>query len=391
MANKMGNVTSLEEIERQSRKNARKRLVIVLVVLVLVLILFAVIGYLVSIRTYENYRVLTNVEWTHTATSRVLPYGNNFISYSADGIRCTNAKGVDVWSHAYVMQEPMVSIDGEYVAVADYNGNELFIFDSSGLINTIATGMPITKIEVSASGSVLTILDSGNLTPIHLYYKDGRDLVSFRVTMSQGGYPVAVDISDNSRLAAVSHLYMNGSNVVSKLVFYNFGEVGKNESDNIVSAYDYQGAVAPIVRFFDDSHAFVMTDERVAFFQGDQRPSSVADCLIQEKVRSVYNNEDYLGLVFPDLTGNNNYRLDIYTDMGVLKNSIYFDMEYDEIIFSGNLVLIYNSGGCMIYSVDGRLRFLGDFEEPVLLMIPTSVDTRYTLVLDHAIQTIQLQ
>ena len=40
-------------------------------------------------------------------------------------------------------------------------------------------------------------------------------------------------------LMAVSYLYIEGNTSTSKIVFYNFGNVGQNQTDNIVKEIEY--------------------------------------------------------------------------------------------------------------------------------------------------------
>ena len=54
----------------------------------------------------------------------------------------------------------------------------------------------------------------------------------------------------------VSYFYVDGSSMRSSVTFYNFGGVGENTTDHIVSSYDYADAVVPIVEFVNAESAF---------------------------------------------------------------------------------------------------------------------------------------
>ena len=53
--------------------------------------------------------------------------------------------------------------------------------------------------------------------------------------------------------------------------------------------------------------------------------------------------------------------------------------------------MIYNATSCLVYTMKGKLKYAGEFEEKVLLMIPTSYGTRYQLVTENGISLIQLR
>lgn len=356
---------------------------------VVVIIIVCRVSFLNQV--YTGYEVISTVPRQHVETSAIVSFGNGFLTYSADGIHCTDAKGNDVWSFPYEMQTPMVEVNGNYAAVADYNGRSIYVFNATGEIGTIQTEGPVREIEISATGVVLSVEDGGSVTPVHLYYYDGREIASYRTTMSKSGYPLALGISDNGKLVGISYLYLDNGVLTSKVAFYNFGEVGQNETDNLVSGYDYQGALVPVVEFLSDSTAFAVANDRIVFFRGGERPTGVADILLHEEVQSVFYGEEKVGLVYLNSTGDTKYRMDVYDATGRLETTLYFDMEYEDIFFYGDMIVIYNASSAMIFADNGNLKYQGDFEEAVLLMIPAGSGQRYILVMKDEIQTIILR
>ena len=55
------------------------------------------------------------------------------------------------------------------------------------------------------------------------------------------------------------------------------------------------------------------------------------------------------------------------------------------------MIVIYNASSAMIFADNGNLKYQGDFEEAVLLMIPAGSGQRYILVMKDEIQTIILR
>ncbi len=361
----------------------------------IVLLMLAVVGVVVffSIRNhvYTEYETVGTVEWHPSAGATIVPFGSAFLSYSPDGIHCTNAKGADVWSFPYTMQAPMVEVNGECAAVADRNGRAIYIFDKNGLTGEISVNSPVQRICLSEGGIVAAVLDDVTTTPIYLFYKDGTQISYFRTTMSRSGYPLAIGISKNGRLVGVSYLYVDNGQMTSKVAFYNFGDVGRNEADNLVSGYDYQGRLVPYVSFLDDETAVAVSNDGLMLYEGAQRPTNIANVALHEEVRAVYHGSNYVGLVYFDKSGAGRYRMDIYDKKGNLYSSINFDIEYDDIFFTAENVVVYNATSCMVFTMKGKVKYEGSFEERVLLMIPTSYNTRFQLVTEDGIRLIQLR
>lgn len=367
-----------------------KNVIAVLSVIVVIVVAWAVVHISRNNQVFTEYQTLNSVECTQAQGAKVLSFQNMFLTYSVDGIHCTDSKGKDIWSTPYEMQAPILDMCEGYVAVADYNGRSVYIFNASGELGTIQTSAPIKNIVVSAAGTVAILTDDDNQTPIGLYMYDGKLIASFRTTMSKSGYPVAMGLSSDSKLLAVSYLYVDNGILTSKVAFYNFGEVGKNESDNLVSGYDYQGELIPVVDFLSNSTAYAVANDKLVFFEGKERPINSSNIMLQEEVQAVFSGDGCVGLLYYDNTGKFRYRLDVY-GQDKMKSQIYFDTEYSDIFFANNMVVIYNAVQALIYSQNGNLKYDGMFEDGVRLMIPTNSGTKYTLVHDESIETIILK
>lgn len=388
-----------EDIGQKNRPSAAKRIMILrmrkfaamiaAIAVIAVIILVCYISYINY--AYTGYEVIASVEKQQTDNAHILSYGTYFLSYSSDGIRCTDEKGNDIWSCPFEMQDPMIEMNGDYVAVADYVGRTIYIFNKTGELGSIKTNLPIRDIEVAGNGVVAAVLDNGDVTSISLYYYDGQEIGFFRTTMSKSGYPLDIAMSADGTLVAVSYLYLDKGTLTSKVAFYNFGEVGQNKTDNLVGGYDYQNEMVPLVGFMNDSTVFAVANDKLMFYEGSQRPTNKRDVFLKEEIRSVYYGDKYIGLTYINPTAESRYLLDIYNTSGDLKNTLPIDMEYQDIFFNGDYVVIYNAASCMIYNINGNIKYQGDFDESVLLMIPTNSALKYILVLPDQIQTIVLR
>ncbi|MBR3306171.1 MAG: hypothetical protein IKI75_02800 [Lachnospiraceae bacterium] len=385
-----------EELDRAKFRKRRYRLKAKRLATAAIIVLAVLVTAFIMLRAWKNRSYtemveLTKAEWSLPERARVIPYGSDFITYSADGIHCSNSLGDDVWSLSYIMQEPEVKVNGNYVAVADRGGRTIYVCDKSGKVGEISTGSPVQDICVSAGGVVAAVLDESSVTPVCLYYHDGTRISYFRTTMSRSGYPAAIGISPDGKLVGVSYFYTDNGHITSKLAFYNFGEVGKNEADNLVSGYDYQSEIVPMVEFMDDEAAFAVANDRLMFYSGSQRPVNTANIMLREEIRSVYYGKEYVGLVYYDRSGEGRYRLDVYNRKGEQESSIILDMEYSDIVFTGDRILVYNASGCVIYTAKGIKRYEGSFSEPVYLCMPTASELKYVLVTGDGISSVQLR
>lgn len=389
--------------EKQEKKNPeaeyhnklrKHRMVYVYRTLLIVLVVGAV-GALVLVQylrhIYTGYETVSSMKIEEIRGATNLPFAGEILTYSKDGARCSDGNGEMKWNLTYEMQNPIVRICRDTVAIADYNGRTIYIAKAEGPESEIQTNMPIRSLCVSATGLVAVALEEADITWIYLYDPDGNVIVKSQTTMEDYGYPVAIDISPNGALMMVSFLYPDEEEIKTRIAFFNFDEVGKSKTDNLVGGYNYTDSVIPYVQFMDDAGSFAAGDNRIVFYQGANIPEFLVDHMFTQKMQGVYYNEDYVGTVFLNDSGESRYRLVIYSKLGEEVLTYDFDMDYTDIFFDKNTFAIYNDEECIICTVRGREKYRGTFEKPAELLLPTAKAYRYVLVTQDSIDTIALQ
>lgn len=362
------------------------------VLLVAAAVIFLVVQWKNKVFTESVIASSTPVTIVQGATVKNL--GGNVLLYSKDGASCIDAKGNVVWNRAYEMQTPLISICNQMAAIGDYNGRSIHVMEKGEEKGTVNTNLPIRNFSVSANGVVAAILDDSDVMRIYVY--DGNTntdepIIMGKATMDRSGYPVSISLSPNGRLMMISYLYADSASMKSSVAFYNFGEVGQNETDNFVGGYDYVDTVVPYVQFMNNDSSFAVSDDRIVFFSGAEKPTNIATNFLEEEIQSIHYNENYVGLVFINQSGESTYRLDVYNASGSKVHSLFFDIEYTDIFFSKDQIIIYNDSECQICNVRGSDKFTGSFEKSTSLLIPTSSAYRYVAVTSDSVDMIELK
>lgn len=384
-----------KEEERSYQERIRKHRIQVWVrrVVVVAVIAAVIIGVYVSWRSrrYEESVITASVHISDAAGSSCMRLMNNILQYSKDGVRLMNASGEALWDQTYEMQNPIVRTCGDIAAIGDYNGHHIYVTGTSGPMGRIDTNLPIRDFSVASQGVVAAVLDDTDVTWIYLFDTEGRVLANFKTTMKDSGYPAALAISPSGELVCVSYVHPGSSDVKTSIAFFNFGAVGQNATDNYVSSYEYPGEVAPLVSFLGNKACFAVTDKRIMFYAGGEIPVSQTENFTgEEQVRSVFNNDDFVGLVFSGGKDGTAYRLQVYDQTGSLVLKKGFDIEYSGVLFDNEQITIYNENEFMIMDMKGDVKYEGHFEDGVTVMIPTSLRNRYFLVTRDQIQTMEL-
>jgi hypothetical protein len=321
-----------------------------------------------------------------------LPLGSNIVAYSRDGASCMSNNGSQIWNITYEMQEPIVAVSGRVIAIGDYNGSEIHIMNDSKTLGSVNTNMPIRGLAVSESGEVAAVLNDTDVTWVYLFDAEGNTIAYFKTTMGQSGYPLGVAISAGGEVVSVSHLTVGSATVNTSIAFYNFGPVGQNEPDNNVGGYNYDDEVFPYITYMDSDTCAAVSDKRLVFFNGDQIPKSGTNAMFDAEVEGVFSNEEYIVVLFPDTTGKEQYAMRVYNGSGTLVSTIPFSMDYTNIQLCSNRIVINNDQACLIYNVDGTLKYSGSFKSPVRAVIPMETSTnRLMVITDKAIEQMVLE
>lgn len=343
----------------------------ILVILAAVLIVLAALFF--SNRHYSRAEVIPIREFASEDGASCTGFAGNILQYGPNGATCADANGRVKWSITYEMDQPIIDISGNKVAIADYGGRTIYVLDTSRQLYSVTASLPIHKVSVSESGEVAAIMDDTSVTWIRLYSKTGKEIAYFVRSMEENGYPMDVAVSPNGEAVCVSNLMMKDTTVKTVISFYNFGKAGKNYDQHKVVDFEYDNEVFPYVRYMGNNICTAASDSRfVVFDTSSVEPKNSINNMIAENIQGIFRSDKYIGLLFTDLTRENLYRLDIYGKDGKKVGAVGFSMAFNDLQIAGNKVYINNEQSMQIYTLDGREVFNGGFDKIIKALIPSS-------------------
>lgn len=380
-----------EDYRDRIHKHRMKAVYRVLLVLLAAGILISLLVVQYENHIYTSYDTISSLERETVSGTRDVTLGNSILTYSKDGAHCTDTQGNVLWNQTYEIQDILLDICQDVGVIASYNGRDVYVFNESSLLGSFTTNLPIRSVSVSASGRVVVVMADTSVTHYILYSAEGKALYNGQATMSGSGYPMSVSLSPNGELMQISYIYLDAGVQKTKVVFYNFGPVGTNETDFKVSVFEYTDVLVPYVRFMDNSTAFAVGDNMLLMYKGSQKPVFQASFNYQDEVKAVFYNENYVGLIFYSETGSSLYRMNVYSAAGVQTGSYYFDIEYSDIIFGKDSFIVYNDAECIIMTMNGEEKYRGSFSKSVRRMIPLKSAYKFLIVTNDSLDTIQLK
>lgn len=380
------------EIRDKVRKHKIKTVAIVLILMIVLVIAVKFMQRVADGITYEKYVVESAVNRDDSDTTKYKSYASGYIRYSNDGVAYFNRKGTAIWNHTISMQNPQIKICDNAIAVGDINGSSICVFNKSGLVGSIDTSFSISQIEVAKQGVVAAVLEDSDANYINLYNTDGTQIYSVKTSLAGDGYPLDISISEDATKLMASFLYVSGETMKTNVVFYNFSDVGKNETERIVGGFNhYDSTIVGEVHFVNKTTAIAIGEDIISIYSIKEYPKLVKEIEIENEIQRVFFSDDNIGLVLSNSDSGDMYKLVIYNISGEKVGQYVFNTQYDHIEFDENSVLMSNSTGFALLNLKGKL--LADIKTDLALaqLLPIGERGSYILVNSRYVQNIKLK
>lgn len=380
---------SIRDYGNRKKRIRRRRNFIIAAALLAVLIGGGIYAYRLYNKNYTSYEVFNSMDNPSENGTKYLRYNGGVLKYSKDGATAIARDGSLKWNGSYEMKKPVVDICEEYVVIADQGGTELKVFNGKGVAGSIPTVNHIIKAEVSKKGVVAALLEEAGTNYIKIYDTDGTVLVDIATSTAEDGYPIDIALSNNGEKLITSYLSVTSGELVGITTFYNFGEVGKNWTDRMMGAYNFEGLIVPRVIFNNNDSACIFKENGLMIFKYSERPEVVEEEIYETKIESILYNEKYTGVVL-EKEASGYRQLILYNMEGsrVLEQKLDFD--FNSIYLTDEEIIMYDNISCVIMKLSGKVKFKHTFDTNIAGLYPINHLDRYFFINDTQISQISL-
>lgn len=383
---------NLEEMEEKLRQH-RRRIVIRIAIIVSILVIAALsTAIYFQLKEYVDYEVRAEIQQVDSEATKYEAFAGNILRYNNDGAFCADLSNNLIWNQAFEMQNPIVDICETYVTVADRQGTQIYIMNSTSVQGAIETSKPIQSVCVANQGTVAVLTQEEGISYLELYNKLGENLASGEIHIENSGYPLDIALSNDANKLAVAILDISQGEAQTSVVFYNFGSVGQNEIDNMVGTYTYKDTIIPEIAFTTNDRMLAFGDSKVIVFEGTQKPEELYKIPLEKEVKSIFYDEEYFGLTFINGKSGSSYKMHVYDMKGQLRLEQIFKMNYDKIEFLDNHeICILGETACNIYTLRGVKKFTYTFDGKIHKILSRGTGRNYTFILDKAMEKVRLK
>lgn len=383
---------SEDTYEKKISSHKRRMLALSISGIALVVIVVMVISYMIDAISYTGYSVNNTVSRDDSETTKYLEYRDGYLRYSNDGIAYHNSKGNSVWDKTFSMQKPQVKICEETVAVGDINGSSIYVFNASGMMGSIDTSLNITQIEVTRQGLVAAVLEDNEANYINLYDSQGQKIYSVKTSLAGDGYPLDISVSEDGTKLVASYLYVSGESMKTNVVFYNFSEVGQNETERIVGGFNHYGdTIVGDVFFMDDKTAVAVGENVISIYKIKEYPKLYKEITVDNEIERVVFSDEYIGVVQKNEDSGDIYKMVVYNSTGGKECQVSFSTQCDRIRIDGRTIVMNNESVFILMNFKGKELARIQTELPIAGLLTTGKRGNYILVSSKYVQFISLK
>ena len=385
--------TEDDEIVKHRIKKHRRHMVIIAAIGVIVIAIAVVLVMrLIDGYVFTSYSVTGSLNREDIESSGYIAYGDGYIRYSNDGAAYYTAKGKALWNQTYSMQKPQVKICEDCVAIGDINGNTIYIFNKNGNIGKVDTSLVISQIEVAANGAVAAVLEDNEANYINMYDKEGNKIYSVKTTLAGDGYPLDISISNDSAKLIASYVYVSGESIKTNVVFYNFSDVGQNETERVVGGFNhYDSTIVPEVDFLSDTCAIAIGEDVLSIYKIKEFPNLQKEIKLDGNIERVFTSSRYIGILMENKESGDNFKLMVYDNSGNKVSETAFNTSYDTIKFDNDSIILYNDNTFTLMNIKGKQLANLRFDLPIEEILSAGSRGSYMVVNSTYVQEIRLK
>lgn len=306
---------------------------------------------------------------------RFAAYRGGLICARTNYICYIDKTGEVKWEKDTTVVDPMLSTDGNYIALASENGTKLCLYNGEELIFECDTEEVINNIRVSANGDTVLVCDKENYKgSICVYNKDGKKVFSW---LSGKNNIISADISTSSRRVAASLLNTEGKAFSIIKIFDINSKDNKTEinfDDTVIFKVEYSGDT---VTGFGDNSLIAMTASGRVISDKRFDKVDITHYALDNEGNRLINIDSASIPVFQQ-----------YSKKGTLRNEMIIDEMPDFTDISGNTVL-YNEGRDILLRKMGSSRMSRYTATMDILQLVLISDRDYAVIHSNSLEIVR--
>ena len=260
----------------------------------------------VKAETVATVQSSTEMTFDGSSKTTFIGFGNSYLYCTKDGVKYFDGGQNEKWNSTFTMMSLSVVNNGSCTAVAEAQGRSVKVYNQTGELYSVSADGIVMQISVNDIGSIGLILKTDAGYKVQVYDEKGT-LIMERIDVDAGIYPVAVDISADKKVLAVSYLDTTDIEMVSKILFFYTGkeDTKSTESGDFFASVEKAGEIVPSIKYMKNGVFMAVGDTTV--FTMDSSGKEIWSLEVNNKIDKIAFYGDYLvmalGESLPDKEG----------------------------------------------------------------------------------------
>lgn len=372
----------------EERRRSRVRKVLLLLFAAFIIVMAVMLWNYFTAHTYSGYTVTSEF----ASAGNLKQYkstGRNLILVSNDGAKAVSASGELLWEAAYQMDNPSAVFCGNVAAVGDIGGKSVHVIAENGIPSSYEVLYPIVKLAVAEQGVTAVMLDNGTEDYIQLYDIKGGLRVDIKTKTKREGFPADFALSPDGKKLVTLYLTFEGDALISKVTFYNAGEVGKNYIGNVVGQKSFDRNIfVSGVQFLNNEVICILKEDGFVLYQMKERPEFICEQNFEEKLYDMACVEN--GVVVVTENTQTKKKTMYRFDSSGKKTETWRELpEYETLTVTEEEIILFSPQKVIAYRNNRSEKFAAEFHRNLEAVLPAG-GNRYFLIDTGRIQTIKL-
>lgn len=370
-------------------RNHRKHTGYAILIVILVLAVTALIVVMVTRKSsFSGYTSLGHITLSSDSQSVIRSFGDGFVKITRDGASAYDNACNALWDVTFEISEPAVDMCGNYFIAYDKGGLNMYIVGADGFNKSIRTNLPILKGAVSANGVAAVILEDSTADYIRMFDKEGNTVSDIKVVLSQTGTPINIDISEDGDYMMVSYVTIEGTQLASSVVFYNFGSAGQDVNQKLIGGFA-SDALVPAVYFINDAVAASISENQLRLYSVGRNVAEIKTIDFEDRINRIFYSDKYIGIVTMPEDGD--YVIRVYDAKGQQEMKYETDFLYDHYGFTDSYIYMYADSDVKMLNMAADTVFEYTFDDAVVAFDIQSGDKYYVHASPSLIERIKLK
>ncbi len=292
----------IEEFKTKTKFKINKITIIIAIIIILIITFFCLyfcnnwfkekVNNLLAINNNVGVKVST-LDISQDKINSIMSY-DKYLAVLMQGKLVTYSNSdTEEFSTDIAITNCISSYNSKYLALAQKNGENFYLFHGDELVYEAKADGTITNISVNKNGYIaVNVQKSGYRSVIELYDQKGQMLFT---TFLASTYVSDIMISNNNKELAFIEIDTSGIKIISRIKVVDINKLDKNTA--IKQLVEENDAVISKINFLNNSEIIYLTEHKVSKVNLDGNVSNIYEITSSEITNVDFNLENYIAIV----------------------------------------------------------------------------------------------